>query len=114
MGYFGMFWTQQAFHEEFIRPGFKPVLEAFESFALEEKDARNALNKWKEQFGIRLIHDSLVDLVEHESLNKMEGLLVARMLELLHKEKGLLPCGEYRCKLQREKLNENRDDEDNE
>lgn len=112
MGYFGMFWTEQAFHEKFVRPRYKPVLEAFDSFAQEDEDARSVLNKLKEQFGIRLIHNSLVDRVEHEYLDETEGLLVARMLELLHKEEGLPSCGEYRCKLERETLNEKRDDED--
>lgn len=112
MGYFGMFWTEQAFHEKFVRPRYKPVLEAFDSFAQEDEDARSVLNKLKEQFGIRLIHNSLVDRVEHEYLDETEGLLVARMLELLHKEEGLPSCGEYRCKLERETLNEKCDDED--
>jgi len=112
MGYFGMFWTEQAFHEKFVRPRYKPVLEAFDSFAQEDEDARSVLNKLKEQFGIRLIHNSLVDRVEHEYLDETEGLLVARVLELLHKEEGLPSCGEYRCKLERETLNEKRDDED--
>ena len=112
MGYFGMFWTEQAFHEKFVRPRYKPVLEAFDSFAQEDEDARSVLNKLKEQFGIRLIHNSLVDRVEHEYLDETEGLLVARVLELLHKEEGLPSCGEYRCKLERETLNEKCDDED--
>jgi hypothetical protein len=110
MGYFGMFWTQQAFHEKFVRPGYKPVLEAFDSFAQEEKDARSVLGKLKEQFSVRLIHNSLVDLVEHETLNETREPLVAKMLELLHEEDGLPPCGEYWCKLKREALNESNDD----
>lgn len=114
MGYFGMFWTQQAFHEKFVRLGYKPVLEAFESFAQQDEDARSVLNKLKKQFGIRLIHDSLVDLVEHEWLSETREPLVARMLELLHKEEGLPPCGEYRCTLERRTLSENRDDGDTE
>ena len=110
MGYFGMFWTQQAFHEQFVRPGYKPVLEAFDSFAQEEKDARSVLGKLKEQFSVRLIHNSLVDLIEHEPLNETREPLVAKMLKLLHEEEGLPPCGEYWCKLKREALNESHDD----
>jgi len=110
MGYFGMFWTQQAFHEQFVRPGYKPVLEAFDSFAQEEKDARSVLGKLKEQFSVRLIHNSLVDLIEHELLNETREPLVAKMLKLLHEEEGLPPCGEYWCKLKREALNESHDD----
>ena len=79
MGYFGMFWTQQAFHEKFTRPNYKPVLEAFDSFAQGDEDAQSVLNELKEQFSIRL---------------------VARMLELLHKEEGVPSCGKYECKLQ--------------
>jgi hypothetical protein len=109
MGYFGMFWTEQAFREKFFRPTYKPVLEAFDGFAQGDEDARSVLNKLKKQFEVRLIHNSLVDLVEHEYLDKARDLLVARTLELIHREEGLPPCWEYRCKLQREMLHENRD-----
>lgn len=109
MGYFGMFWTEQAFDERFFRPLYKPVLEAFDSFAQGDEDARSVLNKLKKQFKVRLIHDSLVDLVEHDYPDKSRALLVARMLELIHTEEGLPPCGEYDCKSQREMLNKNQD-----
>jgi hypothetical protein len=109
MGYFGMFWTEQAFHEKFFRALYRPVSEAFDSFAKGDENARSVLNKLKKQFEVRLIHNSLVDLVEHEYLDKARGLLVARMLELMHTEEGLPPCGKYRCELQREMLNKNRD-----
>lgn len=106
MGYFGLSWTQQAFHEKFLRPLYKPVLEAFDSFAQENEDARSVLNKLKKEFKVRLIHNSLVDLVEHDYPDKSRALLVARMLELIHTEEGLPPCGEYDCKRQREILHE--------
>jgi hypothetical protein len=106
MGYFGLFWTEQAFDERFFRPLYKPVLEAFDSFAQSDEDARSVLNKLKKQFNVRLIHDSLVDLVEHDYPDKSRALLVARMLELIHTEEGLPPCGEYHCKSQREMLHE--------
>jgi hypothetical protein len=50
MGYFGMFWTEQAFHEKFFRALYRPVLEAFDSFAKGDEDARSVLNKLKKQF----------------------------------------------------------------
>jgi len=106
MGYFGMFWTEQAFDERFFRPLYKPVLEAFDSFAQGNEDARSVLNKLKKQFKVRLIHNSLVDLVEHDYPDKSRALLVARMLELIHTEEGLPPCGEYDCESQREILHE--------
>jgi len=106
MGYFGMFWTEQAFDERFFRPLYKPVLEAFDSFAQVNEDARSVLNKLKKQFKVRLIHNSLVDLVEHDYPDKSRALLVARMLELIHTEEGLPPCGEYDCESQREILHE--------
>jgi len=111
MGYFGLFWTQQAFHERFFRPVYKHVLEAFDSFAQGDEDARSVLNKLKKQFKVRLIHNSLVDLAEHEYLDKSRGLLVARMLELIHTEEGLPPCGEYKCKYQREMLHETKNED---
>ena len=104
MGYFVLFWTQQAFHEKFVRPRYKPVLEAFDSFAQRDEDARSVLNRLKKRFDVRLIHASLVDLLENEYLDEAKDLLVARMLELMHTEEGLPPCGEYLCKLQREEL----------
>jgi len=97
MGYFGMFWTQQAFHEKFVRPGYKPVLEAFESFAQADKDARSVLNKLKEQFSIRLIHNSLVDLLEQEYPDESTRRLIEEMFELLHTDEGLPSCRDARC-----------------
>ena len=109
MGYFGLSWTQRAFHDRFVRPLYTPVLEAFDSFAQKDKDARSVLNKLKKQFKVRLIHNSLVDLIEHDYPDKSRALLVARMFELIHTEEGLPPCGRYDCKSQREKLNKIQD-----
>jgi len=110
MGYFGMYWTKQAFYKEFIRPSLKPIWEAFEKYAEQNEDPRNVLNKLKEQFNhVKLIHASLIDLLENEYLDKPKHKLVANMLELMHTEEGLPTCGEYWCKLEREKLHENLD-----
>jgi hypothetical protein len=97
MGYFGMFWTQQAFHEQFYRPLYKPVLEAFESFAQGSNDAHSLVNKLKEQFSVKLIHDSLIDLLEHEYPDDSRLKLIKEMCELLHTDEGLPSCGETRC-----------------
>lgn len=107
---FGMFWTRQAYHEKFVRPTYKPVLEVFNGFAEKNEDAAAVLNKLKEQFDVKLIHDSLVDLLEHEYPDKTRRLLIAKILELIHTKEGLPACNEYQCKLQREELNENKDD----
>lgn len=107
MGIFGMYWTRQAFYEEFVRPGLKPILESFEMYAEKDEDPRSVLNKLNEQFDVRLIHASLLDLLEHEYLDKTKGLLVANMLELIHTEEHLPPCGEYRCDLQRKEIRKN-------
>jgi len=109
MGYFGMYWTRQAFYKEFVRPGLMPVVEAFRACAEEDRDARSVLGKLKEQFEVRLIHDGLVDLLENEYLDEAKNLLVAKVLELIHTEENLPACHKYRCKLQREMLHENRD-----
>jgi len=109
-GYFGMYWTEQAFYEEYIRPGHKPIWEAFEKYVEKDEDARSVLNKLKEQFKyVEYIHASLIDLLENEYLDKARDLLVARILELIHTEEGLQQCDEDRCELQREKLRKNRD-----
>ncbi len=97
MGYFGMFWTQQAFHEQFYRPLYKPVLEVFESFAQGSNDAHSLVNKLKEQFSVKLIHDSLIDLLEHEYPDDSRLKLIKEMCELLHTDEGLPSCGETRC-----------------
>jgi hypothetical protein len=97
MGYFGIYWTQQAFHEKFFRPSYKPVLEAFERSAQENKDAREVLDKLKNEFNARLIHDSLVDLLEHEYPDEATRKLIEGIFELLHTVHGLEPCGNFRC-----------------
>jgi len=97
MGYFGMFWTQQAFHEKFVRPGYKPVLEAFDSVVQGKGDARSVLNELKKQFSARLIHNSLIDLLEHEYLDESKRKLIEEMFELLHTDEGLASCGNARC-----------------
>lgn len=97
MGYFGLFWTRQAFHERFVRPLYEPVLEAFRSLA-EEKDARCVLNKLRAQFSAWLIHESLIDLLEHEYPDKSTKRLIEELFDLLHTDEGLPSCGEDRCK----------------
>ena len=104
-GVFGMYWTHQAFEEKFFRPLYKPVLEAFEKFAQENKDAREVLAKLKKQFDARLIHDSLVDLIEHEPPNEFaRRILIGEMFELLHTVERLKPCGDYRCEWLRSEI----------
>jgi len=97
MGYFGLFWTQQAFHEKFVRPGYKPVLEAFDTLARGDEDARKVLNMLKEQFSAKLIHDSLIDLLEHTYPDESTRRLIEGMFELLHANEGLPQCGNVRC-----------------
>lgn len=110
MELFGPFWTRQAFFKKFIRPGYKPVQEAFDDLSAGDKDPRSVLDKLKEEFDIELIHDSLVDLAEHEYFDKLTGRLLAGILELSHEEEGLPPCHEYWCKLKREGLHTSRDE----
>jgi len=97
MGYFGMFWTWQAFHEKFVRPGYKSVLEAFGSLSQEDEDARSVLNNLKEQFSIELIHESLVDLLEHERQDESTRKLIGEIFELLHESEGLPSCENPLC-----------------
>jgi hypothetical protein len=105
MGYFGMYWTEQAFHEEFIRPQLKPISEAFLKYAENSDNDREVLDKLKEQFqDVKLIHASLIDMLETEYLDQPRNLRVAEILVLIHMEEGFLACDKYRCKLQREKL----------
>ena len=97
MGCFGMFWTQQALHEKFVRPRYRPVLEVFGALARVDEDARKVLSGLKEQFSAKLIHDSLIDLLEHTCPDESTRRLVEEVFELLHGEEGLPPCKDYRC-----------------
>ena len=97
MGYFGMFWTQKAFDKEFFGPLYKEVLETFNNLLQEGGNARNMLDKLKERFGINRIHNSLIDLLEHEYPDKVTRKLIEDMLELLHTVEGLPSCGRSMC-----------------
>lgn len=46
------------------------------------------MNKLKEQFSVKLIHDSLTDLLEHEYPDDSKRKLIDEMCELLHRMKG--------------------------
>lgn len=105
MGYFGMYWTEQAFHKEFIRPELKPISEAFLKYAETSDNAQQVLNELKEEFqDVSLIHASLIDRLEIEYLDQSKDHLLARILELIHTQEGLPVCNYNRCRLQREKL----------
>lgn len=97
MGYFGIFWTQQAFHDRFIRPQYKPILETFDNLSQKDKDARTVLTEMKKQFNINAIHDSLVDLLEQEYPEKTTKKLIEEIFVLLHTDEGLPLCGDARC-----------------
>ena len=96
-GYFGIYWTQKAFHEKFMRPNYKPVLEAFEKLVQENKNAREILDELKKLPDADLIHDSLVDLLEHEYPSEGTRELIEEIFELLHTVEGLKPCGNSTC-----------------
>jgi hypothetical protein len=96
MGYFGMFWTRQAFHKRFIRPFYEPVVEAFRGLA-DNKDAGFVLGELKKEFRAKLIHDSLIDLLEHEYPDRSTRRLIEEIFDLLHTDEGLPSCGNARC-----------------
>lgn len=108
MGIFGRFWTWQAFHEEFVRPGYKPVLEQFDVLAEENIDSEAVLTQLKQQFkDVKLIHNSLIDFIEHGyTPRKKKKVLTAELLELIHTQEGLPECNDYRCKDIRKRLQE--------
>jgi hypothetical protein len=98
MGYFGMFWTRKAFHKQFIRPLYKPILEAFENLMQESSDAQTVVNKLKEDYDIQVIHDSLVDLFDYEYPDKPKRKLINEICEYLHTVEGLPSCRDATCK----------------
>lgn len=97
-GYFGIYWTQKAFHEKFMRPNYKHVLEAFEKLVQENKNAREILDELKKLPDADLIHDSLVDLIEYDyPSSAATRKLIEEIFELLHTVEGLKPCRDFRC-----------------
>lgn len=103
----GMFWTEQAYYKQFIKPELKPVSEAFKELAKTGISAEEILTKLKEQFGdISLVHLSLVDLLEVECLDEPQDLKASEVMELIHTKEGYPECEERRCKLQRGKQTE--------
>jgi hypothetical protein len=105
MGIWGMYWTEQAYHKQFVRPKLKPVSDAFLKYAEGSDDAQEVLDKLEKEFqDIRFIHDGLVDYLETNYLDKQKNKLIARILETIHLQKGLPECNEYRCRLQRQML----------
>ena len=100
----GPFWTWQAFHERFVRPGYKLVKETFDDLSARDEDPRSLLDKLKEKFDLQLIHDSLIDLAEHRYLDARIDRLLTDILALLHAAEGLPPCHAYRCESQRKSL----------
>jgi hypothetical protein len=97
MGCYGMLWTQDALDKRFLKPVYKSVLIAFEKSVQENRNAREILDKLKEQFSARLIHNSLVDLIEHGHPREGERKLIREIFELVHTVEGLEPCGNSMC-----------------
>ena len=107
MGIMGMFWTRQAYHEQFVRPKLKPVSEAFLKYAESSDDPQEVLGKVKNEFQglkVEFIHDALVDYRETNYPDKQKDKLLANILEITHTVEGLPECGEYMCKLKRDLL----------
>jgi hypothetical protein len=105
MGIWGMFWTEQAYHTQFVRPKLKPVSDAFLKYAEASDDAQEVLSKLEQEFqDIWFIHDGLVDYLETNYLDKQKDKLLTRILEATHLQKGLPECNEYRCITKRQML----------
>jgi hypothetical protein len=97
MGYFGMHWTRNAFHKRFVRPLFEPVLDVFDGLT-EETDARKVLDKLLEEgYGLKLVHDSLIDLLENSYPRKPVLRLIGEIFFLLHEEENYPNCWHHRC-----------------
>ena len=96
-GYFEMLWTHNAFHKQFVRPLFEPVLELFDGLT-EETDARKVLDKMLEEHdNLWLIHDSLIDLLENSYPKKPVLKLIGEIFFLLHEDKKYPNCWHHRC-----------------
>ena len=97
MGYYGMHWTRSAFHKQFVRPLFEPVLEHFDGLT-QETDARKVLDKLLEEHdNLLLIHDSLIDLLENLYPAKPVMKLIGEIFFLLHEDEKLSNCWHHRC-----------------
>ena len=96
MGYFGMIWTDKAYHKQFVRPTFEPVLETFDAIKQEE-DPRKVLNKLMEDYELEHIHDSLIDLLETTYPEKPVRKLIEQIFFLLHDDEKMENCWDYTC-----------------
>lgn len=105
MGYFGMLWTRKAYHRQFVRPTYEPVLETFDAIK-QEKDPRKVLNQLMEDYELEHIHDSLIDLLETTYPEKPVRKLIEDIFFLIHDEEKMKNCWDYTCewyKKQKEK-----------
>ena len=101
----GVFWSEQAYHKQFVVPRLKLVFEAFKELAKTEVSAEEILAKLKEQFeDIGFIHFSFTDLLGSECLDALADLKASEILKLIHTKEGYPECEEKKCKRQREKL----------
>jgi hypothetical protein len=103
----GMFWTEQAYYEQFVKPDLKQVYEAFKELVNTGAGAEEILTKLLENDDVGFVHSSLVELLKDENYlwdNKPLDLKVSEALEFIHTKEGYPECEEDECKRQRGKL----------
>jgi hypothetical protein len=106
----GMFWTEQAYRKQFVKPYLIRIYEAFKELVKTGAGAEEILAKMVKDYGVFITHASLVELLEDDCYlwdNQPLDLKVSEVLELIHTKEGYQcdnPEEEDRCKRQREKL----------
>ena len=100
-----MFWTRQAYFQQFVLPALKPVYETFKELAKTGVSAEEILVKLKEKFeDLSFIYFSFEELLGDECMDSSVDLKASEVLELIHTKEGYTDCDSSRCKYQREKL----------
>jgi hypothetical protein len=100
----GLFWSGQAYEQQFIRPACKIVFQTFKELAKNGCSAEEILATLKERFeDISFIHLSFIENLGPEYLDLVQELKAAEILELIHTKEGYCECENSVCKSQREK-----------
>lgn len=97
MGFWGMVWTRKAVIKVVFGPLYEDVFDAFQRLRNEGKTTGDILAILKQEHSCKIIHDSLIDFLEHNCPDVEMRKAIDDMVELLHSAEGLPSCGYGVC-----------------